>query len=163
MRVPATGGTGYPGRAVVEELAARGHEPVVFARSARASGLPGTLVDGDVRDRDALGRAAAACDAVSRLAALVSIWRRRARDFDDVNVGGLQHVIDVAAALAIPRVLYTSSFLALPPAGHSTPIEANDYQRTKVAAERLAEVSVRQNVRLIRVYPGVVYGPGRLT
>jgi farnesol dehydrogenase len=163
MRVLVTGGTGYLGRAVVQELAARGHEPVVFARSAMTSGLPGTLVDGDVRNREALERAAAACDAVAHLAALVSIWRRRAKDFDDVNVGGLQHVIDVAAALAIPRVLYTSSFLALPPAGRSTTIEANDYQRTKVAAERLAEISVHHNVRLIRVYPGVLYGPGRLT
>ena len=130
MNVLVTGGTGYLGRAVVRALAARGHELVVFARGASRSGLPGTLVDGDVRDRDALERAAAGCDAISHSAALVSIWRRRPADFDDVNVGGLRNVLAVARTRQIPRLLYTSSFVALPPRGSSAPIQANDYQRT---------------------------------
>src|SRR5688572_10961531 len=117
MRVLVTGGTGYLGRAVVRALAARGHELVLFARSAGRSGLPGTPVDGDVRDRGALERAAAGCDAISHSAALVSIWRRRRADFDEVNVGGLRNVLAIAGAHRIARVLYTSSFLALPPRG----------------------------------------------
>ena len=39
------------GSAIVRALARHGHEPVVFARRASTSGLPGTPVDGDVRDR----------------------------------------------------------------------------------------------------------------
>jgi farnesol dehydrogenase len=163
MRVLVTGGTGYLGRASVRAFHARGHELVIFARSAARSGLPGTLVDGDVRDRDALERAAAGCDAISHSAALVSIWRRRSADFDDVNVGGVKNVLAVASALKIPRVLYTSSFVALPPRGRATAVEANDYQRTKVAADRLADAAVRDGSPVVRVYPGVVYGPGSFT
>jgi farnesol dehydrogenase len=163
MRVLVTGGTGYLGARVVRALAVGLHDPVVFARTATRSGLPGTLVDGDVRDRAALERAARGCDAICHMAALVSIWRRRPQDFDDVNVGGLRNVVAVAGALGVPRVLYTSSFLALPPAGHASPLEANDYQRTKVAADRLAAASAEEGCPLIRVYPGVVYGPGSLT
>src|SRR5256885_11407450 len=163
MNVLVTGGTGYLGRAVVRALAARGHAVVVFARGATRSGLPGTLVDGDVRDRAALERAAAGCDALRHSAALVSIWRRRRADFDDVNVGGLRNAMAVAAAHKIPRVLYTSSFVALPPHGGTTPIEANDYQRTKLAADRAADAAVADGVPLVRVYPGVVYGPGSFT
>jgi farnesol dehydrogenase len=163
MRILLTGGTGYFGRASVRAFHARGHELVVFARTASHSGLPGALVDGDVRDRAALERAAAGCDAIVHSAALVSIWRRRPADFDDVNVGGLQNVLAAAAALKIPRVLYTSSFVALPPRGRATPLEANDYQRTKVAADRMADDAVRDGRPLIRVYPGVVYGPGAFT
>lgn len=163
MRVLVTGGTGFLGRALVRALVRRGHEPVVFARTATASGLGGTLVDGDVRNRAAVEHAARGCDAVCHMAALVSIWRRRPQDFDEVNVGGLQNVLDAAAALGITRVLYTSSFLALPPVGRASPLEANDYQRTKVAADRLADRSVAAGRPLIRVYPGVVYGPGSLT
>jgi NAD+-dependent farnesol dehydrogenase len=163
MRVLVTGGTGYLGRAVVRALAARGHAPVVFARTARASGLPGTLVDGDVRDRAALERAAAGCDAICHMAALVSIWRRRRADFDDVNVGGLQNAIGAAGAAGIRRIVYTSSFLALAPRGRTEPLEANDYQRTKVAADRLAGVAVAAGSPLIRIYPGVIYGPGSFT
>jgi farnesol dehydrogenase len=163
MKVLVTGGTGYLGARLVRALAMRRHEPVVFARTARGSGLPGTLVDGDVRDRAAIERAARGCDAICHTAALVSIWRRRAQDFDDVNVGGLRNVLATASALGIPRVVYTSSFLALPPAGHSSPLEANHYQRTKVAADRIAAASVADGCPLIRVYPGVIYGPGSLT
>ena len=163
MTVLVTGGTGYLGRALVRALAARGHQVVVFARSATASGLPGRLVDGDVRDRDAFGRAAAGCDALCHSAALVSIWRRRRADFDAVNVGGLQNAIAIAKTHRIPRLLYTSSFVALPPRGRSEPIAANDYQRTKLAADRVADEAVADGVPLTRVYPGVVYGPGSST
>jgi farnesol dehydrogenase len=163
VKVLVTGGTGYLGRAIVRALAARGHELVIFARSATRSGLSGTLVDGDVRDRAALDSAAAGCDAISHSAALVSIWRRRRQDFDDVNVGGLRNVLAAAAAGRITRVLYTSSFVALPPHGGTEPLLANDYQRTKVAADRLADEAVRAGSPVVRVYPGVVYGPGSFT
>jgi NAD+-dependent farnesol dehydrogenase len=163
MKVLVTGGTGYLGRAVVRALAARGHDLVVFGRSATRSGLPGAAIDGDVRDAAALERAAAGCDAISHSAALVSIWRRRREDFDDVNVGGLRHVLAAAHTFGIQRIVYTSSFLALTPRDLHAPIAANDYQRTKVAADRLADEAVGGGSGLIRVYPGVIYGPGSLT
>lgn len=163
MRVLVTGGTGYLGRAVVRALASAGHDLVVFARTASRSGTPGTSVDGDVRDRRGLEQAARGCDAICHSAALVSIWRRRRADFDDVNVGGLKNVIEIARSLRIDRILYTSSFLALAPRDRPAPIECNDYQRTKVAADRLADAAVADGAPLIRVYPGVLYGPGTMT
>lgn len=163
MNVLVTGGTGYLGRAIVRALAARGHDLVIFARRASRSGLPGAAVDGDVRDRAALERAARGCDAICHSAALVSIWRRRREDFDEINVGGLQNVLAVATAHGLARVLYTSSFVALPPRDMTVPLEANDYQRTKVAADRIADEAVRDGCPVVRVYPGVVYGPGTST
>jgi len=163
MKVLVTGGTGYLGQAIVRALAERGHELVVMARSATRSGLPGTLVDGDVRDRTALARAAEGCDAFVHSAALVSIWRKRRQDFDDVNVGGLRNVLAVAAAYKPRRIVYTSSFLALPPRDLPSPLAANDYQRTKVAADRVADEAAGAGTPLVRVYPGVIYGPGAIT
>src|SRR4051794_25233203 len=163
MRVMLTGGTGYLGRAVARALVDRGHDLVTFSRSASRAGLAGTAIDGDVRDRAAVERAAAGCDAISHSAALVSIWRRRREDFDDVNVGGLRNVVAAAAALRTPRLLYTSSFVAIPPRDRTVVLTANDYQRTKVAADRLADEAVADGCPLVRVYPGVVYGPGSFT
>ena len=160
MNVLVTGGTGYLGRALVRSLAARGHTPIVFARSATRSELPGTLIDGDVRDEHAVAAAADRCEALCHAAALVSIWRSRREDFDEINIGGLRNVVKVARARGISRVLYTSSFLARPPQGARTEQTANDYQRTKVEANRLALHAVDQGVPLMLLYPGVLYGPG---
>ena len=144
MKVLVTGGTGYLGSAIVRELARRGHEVVCFAR--RASALreqPGVArVDGDVRDRQAIERAARGAGAICHTAALVSIWRRQRDEFDAVNVGGLENVLAAARSLRIPRIVYTSSFLARPPAGSDRPMMANDYQRTKVLADAVGDGDV---------------------
>jgi NAD+-dependent farnesol dehydrogenase len=163
MRVLITGATGFLGRTLVAAFQAAGHSTVAFSRHARASGVPGETADGDVRDPSALARAVSGCDAICHSAALVSVWRKRREDFDDINVGGLQHVLDVGRAAGITRILYTSSFLALPPTGSSAPGRWNDYQRTKVLADELAARAVAGGAPLIRVYPGVIYGPGVLT
>jgi len=161
--VLVTGGTGYLGRAIVRALAARGHEPVVFARRATGAGLPGRVVDGDVRDARMVRDALRDIDAVCHSAALVSLWRSRPQDFDDVNVTGLENVISACRARGIPRIVYTSSFLALPPAGEDVPIAANDYQRTKVLAHGVATRAIADGAPIVVMLPGVVYGPGPRT
>ncbi|UUU25828.1 NAD-dependent epimerase/dehydratase family protein [Streptomyces sp. DSM 40750] len=65
MRVLVTGGAGFIGSHVVEALAARGHEPVVFdVREDRRA---------DVRDGEAVRRALAGADAVCHQAAMVGL------------------------------------------------------------------------------------------
>ncbi len=163
MRVLVTGGTGYLGRAIVRAIAERGHEPVVFARTATRAGLPGRAVDGDVRDRAAFLTATRGVDALCHSAALVKLWQRDASEFDAVNVGGLENALAITRDLRLPRLIYTSSFLALPPRGASDPITANDYQRTKVAAHRLAMQARDEGAPIVTLYPGVIYGPGVIT
>lgn len=160
MRVLVTGGTGYLGSAIVRELARRGHQPVVFARAASSAGLPGAAFDGDIRDKAGLSLAAREVDAIVHCAALVTLWRRRAMDFDDVNIGGLQNVIDVARSAGTRRIVYTSTFLALPPNGATAPITGNDYQRTKCIARNVALRAAAGGAPIVLLSPGVVYGPG---
>lgn len=160
MKVLVTGGTGYLGSAIVRALARGGHAPVAFARRASGAGLPGTAIDGDVRDRDAVDHAVKGVDAVCHTAALVSLWRPRPDDFDDVNVRGLETVLSACDSQGIGRIVYTSSFLALPPAGATTALEANDYQRTKVRARDVARRAVDRGLPIVLLYPGVIYGPG---
>jgi farnesol dehydrogenase len=163
MRVLVTGGTGYLGSAIVRGLAASGHQPIAFARRATAAYGPGTAItaiDGDIRDRGAVEDAARGVEAVCHTAALVSLWRPRSDEFDDVNVRGLETVLSVCQTLAVKRIVYTSSFLALPPAGADAPLEANDYQRTKVRARAVVRAAVDRGIPVVTLYPGVVFGPG---
>jgi farnesol dehydrogenase len=139
------------------------HDVILYGRTASASGLPVAAVDGDVRDSARLHAAAAGCDAILHSAALVATWTQRSQDFDDVNVGGLRAVLDAAARHRVRRVLYTSSFLAIAPAGLDNAPKWNDYQRTKAAADLMASAAVRGGAPLVRLYPGVIYGPGAAT
>jgi NAD+-dependent farnesol dehydrogenase len=159
MRVLVTGGTGYLGSAIVRALGRAGHEAVVFARSASA---PGGIA-GDIRDTRAVTAAAAGMDAIVHTAALVAVWRKDPAEFDAVNVGGLQSVLAAARANGVPRIVYTSSFLALPPANTPQPLTANHYQRTKVAARDVARRAAADGLPVVTLYPGVVYGPGPAT
>jgi farnesol dehydrogenase len=152
VRVLVTGGTGYLGGAICRALTARGHAATPFSRRH----------GGDIRDRAALETAAHGHDAIIHTAALVTIWRRRARDFDDINVGGLENVLAVAAAHGL-RIVYTSSFLALPPAGRDTPVRGNDYQRTKTLALDVARRAADRGAPITMIAPGVIFGPGLMS
>ena len=172
MRVLVTGGTGYLGQAIVRALLKRGHSPVVFSRKTsevvfESDRLKTTsevvFARGDVRDRDAFVAAARGCDAMIHSAALVTVWRPNPRDFDEVNVGGLRNALEAVRTHGLKRVVYTSSFLALPPAGRNAPLVANDYQRTKAAARLVADQARDEGLPIVSMYPGVIYGPGLLS
>jgi NAD+-dependent farnesol dehydrogenase len=160
MKILVTGGTGYVGSAIVAALQRAGHDPIVFGRRPHPNA---TSIQGDIRDTRAVTRAAETAEAICHTAALVAMWRRDPSEFDAVNVGGLQSVLAAARALHTPRVVYTSSFLALPPSDSPHPLTANHYQRTKVAARDVARRATADGLPIVTLYPGVVYGPGPAT
>jgi len=163
MKVLVTGGTGYLGSAIVRALERAGHEPLAFSRHASRASLPGRAIDGDIRDTRAVTAAAAGVDAICHAAALVALWRRDPSEFDAVNVGGLQSVLSATREHGLSRLVYTSSFLARPPADSPHPLTANHYQRTKVAARDVARRAASDGSPVVTLYPGVIYGPGPAT
>ncbi|HZN53882.1 MAG TPA: NAD-dependent epimerase/dehydratase family protein [Candidatus Polarisedimenticolaceae bacterium] len=174
MKLLVTGVTGFLGGRVAAGLAERGHAVRGFVRDpARWTERPAgaEAVVGDVTDSVAVRRAIAGCEAVVHCAAMVKVWAKEKAEFDRINVGGLRNVLDAAAASGA-RVVYTSSFIALGPTDGATFDEEtprrpgpphNDYERTKWAADRVAREASAAGARIVRLYPGVVYGPGSLT
>lgn len=174
MKVLITGVTGFLGGRVAHAVAAAGHEVRGFVRDpARWSDRPpgADTAVGDVVDARALEAASAGCDAVIHAAALVKSWSKDPTEFDRVNVGGFRNAL-AAARAAGAKLVYTSSFVALGPTDGTTLDEDsprapgaphNDYERTKWAADRLAREAAAGGAPIVRLYPGVVYGPGALT
>jgi len=173
VKVLVTGATGFLGGRVAEALRASGHEVRCLVREPQRAALPPTLdaVRGDVTDPAAFREAASGTQAIVHCAALVRSWTRDRRDFDRVNLGGLKNALDASREVGA-RLLFTSSFIVLGPsqgtvlsedASSSAPRLHNDYQRTKWLADQLARHAAAQGAAVVRLYPGVVYGPGHLT
>lgn len=70
MRVAVTGGSGFIGQWVVDELCARGHEPVVFDHRGRSNDTHEVML-GDVRHATAVNELAAHVDGIIHLAAVL--------------------------------------------------------------------------------------------
>mgnify|MGYP000975581250 CR=1 FL=1 len=151
MRILVTGGAGYIGSVIVSRLTARGHDVVVYDdlsrghRAAVAGGVP--LVDGDVRDADAVRDALleGGCEAVVHMAALAEVAESVAEParYRSVNVDGTAAVLAAARAADVDRLVFSST-AAVYGAPQRTPIDEDDalaptnpYGETKLAAEEL--------------------------
>jgi nucleoside-diphosphate-sugar epimerase len=163
MKVFLVGGTGYIGRAVTREFLARGHQPVVLARSAASEEkLPDAgvaFVRGDLSDRALLKEQAAAADAVIYLA-----------------VGGLQGPTDddlAAVALLLDELSGSGRPFVLTSglgvySGMERPVMSAEDPLTGVAPaqqwradlEGTVLAGASRGVRSIVVRPAIAYGRG---
>ncbi|HEV2491524.1 MAG TPA: NAD-dependent epimerase/dehydratase family protein [Terriglobia bacterium] len=171
-----TGATGYLGSRIAQELAARRLPFRVLVRSRSrlsfdASTAGAEVVEGDLRDADAVGLALQGVDRVIHTAALVKMWVRDRADFRRVNVDGLKALVEAAHQAGVERVIYTSSFIALGPSADASAGEglrhhgpySNEYEQTKVEALAWLRAEGFTRYRVLALMPGVIYGPGPLT
>lgn len=117
-RVLVTGGAGFIGSYIVEDLVRVGARVRVFDNFS--SGLRANLaavagdvevVEGDILDREALGRACAGMDAISHQAAQLEIIRCIEDPVADlrINAEGTLNVFQAAVAAGVGTVIYASS------------------------------------------------------
>jgi nucleoside-diphosphate-sugar epimerase len=119
MRVTVTGGAGYIGACLVEELLDAGHEVVVLdvlihGQEDLADELAergATIERGDIRDPDPLGRSLEGAEAVVHLAAIVGdpACGRDPQLSDDVNVQGSAAVVAAARSAGVERLVFAST------------------------------------------------------
>lgn len=182
MKTLITGGTGFVGLNVAEELLRSGEDVVLFSDSElmghalqELSKLPGTLktVYGDIADRAAIDAAFTEHhpDRVVHAAVITADEQRELRDFAriiDVNIKGTGHVLGAAATHGTRRVVYVSSgsayglsLLGDTMVSEETPPQPDTlYSVTKYASERVC-ARFRQLCALDVVCArlGSVFGP----
>lgn len=117
MKVLVTGGAGYIGSVITEELLEAGHEPVVFDTllNGHASAVPAGvhLVEGDVRDTALLERTLREerIEAVIHMAALIEagLSVEYPERFFAANVGGTASVCEAMCAVGVRRLVFSST------------------------------------------------------
>ncbi|XVQ84289.1 NAD-dependent epimerase/dehydratase family protein [Microbispora siamensis] len=177
-RVLVTGGCGFLGSHLVDELARRGNEVTVFDGGVPPADQspPSSVryVTGDVRDAARLAEVLAdGVSTVYHLAAVVGVDRYLDRPLDviDVNLLGTRNVLDLAAAAGAKVVVAsTSEIFGKNPAVPwredddrvlgSTSVDRWCYSSSKALAEHLAFAFARDRglrVSVVRYFN--VYGP----
>jgi 2-alkyl-3-oxoalkanoate reductase len=105
-----TGGGGFLGRYIVEQLLDRGDRVTVFARGhyPELGRLGAQLVRGNLADLYAITQACEGVDLIYHVAAKAGLWGPW-DDFYRANVTGTENVIAACRANGVPKLVYTSS------------------------------------------------------
>jgi len=169
MKVLVTGGSGFLGSHVAEQLSAAGHEVRALVRKSSNRKFLSTLsnvelCEGSVEDRASIDQAMKGVDAVVHSAGLVKALREA--DFFECNTQGTVNLLDSAIehAPSLKRFVHVSSLEACGPSMDGRPVAPEQerpvtaYGRSKLAAEK--EVLSRKDklpVAILR--PAGIYGP----
>ena len=163
-----TGGTGFIGAHLIDELTQRGARVRVFARG-RVPILEMhqdrlEVAWGDIRDRDAVFKALRDAEVVYHLAGYAKAWARRESKFHAINAEGTRNVCDAARRNGVRRIVHMSTALLAPPEEPDLTVdyECTTYQRSKARAERIIFDYVDGGGSAVIVRASRTYGPGPL-
>lgn len=169
-----TGGAGFIGSHLVEQLVAEGQAVRVLEKPGASTGhLPGDhieIVFADVRDADAVNKAARGCDVVLHLAANPNLWARDPDEFEQVNHQGTRHVLGGARDAGARLTVYVSTESILAPPRQKGSITEDTqtslgdmlgpYCRSKWLAEQAACEAAAAGEAVVIVRPSIPVGPG---
>lgn len=172
-RVLVTGVSGFVGSAVALALAQQGVELRGMVRASspgtNLANFPGELVEGDLRDSEAVARAMKDVRFLYHVAADYRLWAPDPAEIIRNNQTTTSNVMEAALAAGVERIVYTSSVATLNPkddgaaderSGASEDEVVGAYKRSKVAAERLVEsMIVERALPAVIVQPSTPIGP----
>lgn len=170
MHALVTGGGGFLGLYIVEQLVARGDKVRVLCRGRypRLEELGVELVSGDVRDGNLIRRGCAGIDTVFHVAAVSGVWGPW-EHYYGINTLGTENVIAGCRANDVPRLVYTSSPSVIYDgrdhcnANESLPYPTRylcHYPHTKALAERaVLAANGTGGLSTVSLRPHLIWGP----
>jgi len=169
MKALVTGGGGFLGLYIVEQLLLEGIEVRSFSRRSyeSLSQLGIEHLSGDLRDPGAVDRACHGVGVVFHTAAVPGIWGSR-QQFFDTNVTGTRNVVSACRKHDVPKLIYTSSPSVVFD-GHSH-VNADEslcypgswlahYPASKAAAEQHVLAASSQELSTCALRPHLIWGP----
>lgn len=169
MKAFVTGGGGFLGQYIVEQLLAQGAQVTVFARGAypELEKMGVRLVRGDVSNEAAVLQACVDQDIIYHVASKAGYWG----DYDDfyrTNVLGTENILKACRAHGIDKLVYTST-PSVVASGHSRQgvdetvpypeTYASHYPHTKSIAEKKVIAANGPDLRTVSLRPHIIFGP----
>jgi nucleoside-diphosphate-sugar epimerase len=169
MKALVTGGGGFLGRYIVEQLLARGDSVTVFARGdyPELSKIGARLIRGDICDPLAIQNACAGVEIVFHVAAMEGLWGKW-ESYYQPNVIGTQNVIQTCRKQGVDKLVYTSSPSVifdnssqegcdekLPYPSHYE----SYYAHTKAMGEQMVIKANGESLLTVSLRPHLIWGP----
>lgn len=176
MKVFVTGATGFIGQPLARDFLDRGWDVVALVRNPESAeartiqSFGARLVQGDITDRESMRAAMDNMDVVVHNAAWyeMGITKKAWAKMHAINVEGTDNTLGLAVELKIPKIIYTSSVVALGSTGKTVADESfqprtfplSYYMRTKREAHDIALDLQQLNAPLVIACPSNVIGVG---
>ena len=168
-----TGGTGFLGKYIVQELLSEGHELKLLVRNPQNRKLPSwqnlvEIVDGDILDVLSLEKATEGVSQVIHSAALVSFWKKDRDRLMHVNVEGTANVVNACMTAGVEKLIHISSIAAIgrtsngdliteeTPWNNSKTLSA--YSLSKYRAELEVYRGIAEGLHAVMLNPSVILG-----
>ncbi|MDB5390630.1 MAG: hypothetical protein JWM11_6276 [Planctomycetaceae bacterium] len=165
-----TGGGGFLGLYITEQLVARGDQVRVLCRGrySRLDELNVETIQGDVRDAGIVGQACEGMDVVFHTAAVPGIWGPW-EHYYGINTVGTQNVLNGCLQANVRKLLYTSSPSVIYDGKDHLKVDESypyptsylcNYPRSKALAERaILEANGRNGLATAALRPHLIWGP----
>lgn len=166
-----TGGTGFLGLNLIEQLVAQGWRVTALHRRSSdrqlISRFPVNLFEGDILDPDSLKRALPkGVSAVFHLAADTSVWSRRNQQQTRVNVAGTRNMAHAALVAGAGSFVHTSSWMTYgleqgDISEASTQLGGRswiNYSRSKFLGEEQVRAAVKEGLDAVILNPAHIIG-----
>ncbi|MBK7687230.1 MAG: NAD-dependent epimerase/dehydratase family protein [Rhodocyclaceae bacterium] len=167
-----TGGTGFVGLNLVQQLKADGWDVTALHRANSdltfLSRFSPTLVQGEITDAASILTALPrGIDTLFHVAGNTNMWRKGNAQQTRDNVDGTRNVVEAAIAKGVRRLVVTLSISAYGPvSGELTEATAScaaessvNYERTKWQAQEIARAAVSRGLEVVIMQPGAIIGP----
>lgn len=171
MKALVTGGGGFLGLYIIEQLVAEGTTVSAFCRNAYSAldELGVKTIQGDVRDATAVANACHNQDIVLHVAAVPGVWGPW-KKFYEINTLGTQNVISGCLKHGVPKLIFTSSPSVIydgQPHENANeelpyPPEASylcHYPHSKALAEQEVLAANCDNLTTVALRPHLIWGP----
>ena len=170
MKALVTGGGGFLGLYIVEQLRAAGHDVRVLSRGnyPALTALNVETQQGDIRDAAGVDQACRGIDAVFHVAAVPGVWGSW-QTYHGINTTGTLNVISACQRNGVQRLIYTSSpSVVFDGADHINADESLTYPtkwlchypHSKALAEQAILAANRPNeLRTVALRPHLIWGP----
>jgi nucleoside-diphosphate-sugar epimerase len=173
VKALVTGATGFTGYNLTKKLLKKGLKVKVLVRDPRRLKLDGALqpeiVEGDIRDREAVKKAIFGVDRVFHIAAMYRTAGAADNVYYDIHVKGTRNLLEAAMEQGVKRFIHCSTVgvhgdVEGETANEEASYKPGDvYQRTKLEGELLArDFADKNNLALTVIRPTAIYGPGDL-